>query len=141
MIPLSSTTWLLVTAYPSAEMKKPDPCAVMIRSGRWPGEPGKCGAPKRRENRSRGDCGPRSSKLTVTLVCTPITAGFTASTTSAKLAGAELGCAATDVGHRCGVGDCDVSTRAADTPASAPRTTASANVPARRSGRDAVAAG
>src|SRR6266446_5119924 len=71
-------------------MKKPDPWVVTVRGGcRPPGVSGVSGAPNSRKKRSTDEplC---SSKLSERFVCTPITAGFTASTTSAKLAGPGL---------------------------------------------------
>src|SRR5262245_19012740 len=74
-------------------MKKPDPCVVTILGGWRP--PGVCGfsggGPKRRRNRPPGALEPPcSSEASERLVCTPTTAGFAASTMSAKPAGPEL---------------------------------------------------
>ena len=56
---------------------------------RPPGVSGASGAPNSRKKRST-DEPPWSSKLSERFVCTPMTAGFTASTISAKPAGPEL---------------------------------------------------
>src|SRR5262249_29223712 len=72
------------------EMKKPDPCVVTSRGGwRPPGVSGVSGGvPNSRKKRSMGEplC---SSKFSERFVFTPMTAGFTASTTLAKLVGPE----------------------------------------------------
>src|SRR5262245_62410199 len=71
-------------------MKKPDPCEVTTLAGRLAPGVATCGASNGRKGRSRDAPAPRdSSELPEVLVCTPTTAGFTASTTSAKLAGPE----------------------------------------------------
>src|SRR3984885_13542041 len=97
-----STTWLLVTAKPSAEMKKPEPWPVTAPWPRGPprspgGKPS--GPPKRRKKRSIGDPGwnGESSLLlsllsflatfSLILTLTEITDGFTRSTMSAKPTG------------------------------------------------------
>ena len=95
-----STTWLLVTAKPSGEMKKPEPWPVTgPRPPRGPprrpgGKPS--GPPKRRKKRSIGEPGwngESSSLLALSspfgvfsamLILTEITDGFTRSTMSAK---------------------------------------------------------
>src|SRR5580692_5921090 len=95
-----STTWLLVTAKPSAEMKKPEPWPVTAPRprgiARRPG--GRSPPPKRRKKRSIGDPGwngeassllllsPLSFLATFSLILTftEITDGLTRSTMSAK---------------------------------------------------------
>src|SRR5947199_7772855 len=120
-------------------MKKPDPWVVTMRGRcRLPGVSGASGAPNSRKKRST-DAPPCSSKLSDRFVCTPITAGFTASTISAKPAGPELPrptsksdghseAVRSDVGQSCG------ARRTAEAPAAAANATMQTRTAARSEG-------
>src|SRR5215471_19356502 len=126
-------------------MKKPDPCVVRIRLAG--GEPA---GPDRRENGSGGTCRvPPLPELSVCRTRTPITAGFTTSTTSAKPAGVEAGgargCATATDGPTDDLScvlipGCDMRACAARRPTAAPVTAAATNGPLRAVRRGAVLA-